>query len=173
MASKQQPSLYSKGYIVQLSSSAVVDVISRPKARFNLESGTSLNITELINNLHIRTIDLLVGTYHITQQCIYGWVPTRLFYQEKIDLVWGLDLYEIPKSQWVDSVDLWPTRIHVCTYLILTPSPYLKRDLLNYKSLDCYQNFVYGWVRDVMMKYIDGDKRIVLGKVNWYWASLL
>ena len=49
-------------------------------------------------------------------------------------------------------------------YLILTPSPYTENDLLNFKSLDCYQNFVKGWVREVLVKSVE-DKRIVIGKV--------
>jgi hypothetical protein len=55
-----------------------------------------------------------------------------------------------------------------CMYLIpsliLTPSPYTENDMLNYKSLDSYQNFVKGWVREVLVKDV-GDKRIVIGKV--------
>lgn len=45
-----------------------------------------------------------------------------------------------------DEVDLWPsiTHIHLGMYLLYTPSPYTGEDLLNYKSLDCYTNFIYG-----------------------------
>ena len=74
---------------------------------------------------------------------------SRKRYADKLELVNGIDPYEIRRSEWQDNVDLWPaiTHVHVCMYLILSPSPYTK-DLLNYKSLDCYQNFVQGWVRE-------------------------
>ena len=52
----------------------------------------------------------------------------------------------------MDDVDLWPVimYIHVGMYLVLTPSPYTNEDLLNYRSLvlDCYVNFVSGFVRE-------------------------
>ncbi len=50
-------------------------------------------------------------------------------------------------------------------YLLYTPSRYTGEDLLNYKSLDCYINFVSGWVREVLVKTFD-EKRVVLGKVR-------
>ena len=88
-------------------------------------------------------------------------------YTEKLKLVKGIDPYAITKKEWLDDVDLWPaiTHIHVCMYLMATPSPYTATDLLNYKSLDFYQNFVRGWVRQVLVKSVD-NKRIVIGKVR-------
>ena len=46
-------------------------------------------------------------------------------YAEKLELVDGIDLYEVAKSNWQDNVDLWPaiTQPQVCMYLILAPSP--------------------------------------------------
>ena len=70
-------------------------------------------------------------------------------YKEKLEVV-KLDPYEVKRADWEDDVELWPavTHVHVCMYLILTPSPYTDKDMLNYKSLDCYQNFTKGWVRN-------------------------
>ena len=88
-------------------------------------------------------------------------------YNEKLKLLDGIDPYEVDKKEWQDDLDLWPaiTHVHACMYLILSPSPYTENDILNYKSLDSYQNFVKGWVRQVLVKAI-ADKRIVIGKVS-------
>ena len=53
-------------------------------------------------------------------------------------------------------------------YLLVTPSPY-SGDLLNYKSLDYYQNFLSGWV-EVLVRSVTDDKgverRLVTAKVS-------
>ena len=69
---------------------------------------------------------------------------SRRRYKDKLELMDGIDPYEVSKNEWEDNVDLWPavTHVHVCMYLILTPSPYSESDMLNYMSLDSYQNFV-------------------------------
>ena len=66
-------------------------------------------------------------------------------------------------EEWEDDIDLWPavTHVHVCMYMILTPSPYTEND----KILDSYQNFVKGWLREVLVKPL-GSKKIIIGKVN-------
>ena len=89
-------------------------------------------------------------------------------YANKLELVNGIDPYEVKLPDWEDNIDLWPeiTHVHVCMYLILHPSPYTKEDLLNYKSLDFYRNFVEGWVRKVLVMPVD-TKRIVIGKVKF------
>ena len=71
------------------------------------------------------------------------------------------------RNELQDNVELWPalTHVHVCMYFILTLSPYIDKDLQKYKSLDCYQNVVNGWVRNVLVKEV-ADKWIVIGKVN-------
>ena len=50
-------------------------------------------------------------------------------YMDKLKLAEGADPYEVPKNEWKDDIDLWPaiTHVHVCVYLILTPSPILTR----------------------------------------------
>uniref|UniRef100_A0A1X7U938 Uncharacterized protein n=1 Tax=Amphimedon queenslandica TaxID=400682 RepID=A0A1X7U938_AMPQE len=49
-------------------------------------------------------------------------------------------------------------------YLAFSPSTYTGQDLLNYKSLECYQRFVAGWVRDVLVTEYGDDKKIMTGK---------
>lgn len=97
---------------------------------------------------------------------------SRKRYSDKIKLADGIDPYAVKKNEWQDDVDLWPgiSHVRVCMYLILTPSPYSEKDMLNYKSLDSYQNFTKGWVRQVLVKAI-GNKQIVIGKVGDHRAS--
>lgn len=87
-------------------------------------------------------------------------------YLDKIGIIGGLDPYETVRSEWQDDVDLWPavTCVNIGMYLLLTPSPYTSEELKNYKSLDCYINFLSGWVREILVKTVD-DNRIIIAKV--------
>ena len=66
----------------------------------------------------------------------------------------GFDPYESAKSEWQDDVGFCPsiTHIHLGMYLLYSPSSYTEEELLNYKSLDCYDNFIIsGWVIKVLV----------------------
>ena len=67
-------------------------------------------------------------------------------YLKKTKDVNGEDPYEIPWNEWIDDVDSWlnMTYIHVGMYLLFSKSPYTEDQLMNYKSLDCCQNFANG-----------------------------
>ncbi|PFX18379.1 hypothetical protein AWC38_SpisGene17251 [Stylophora pistillata] len=88
-------------------------------------------------------------------------------YGSKLELIEGTDPYEIPKKEWKDDVELWPsvTYIDVGMYLLFSKSPYTEEELKNYKSLKCYQNFFNGWVREVLVKDF-GERRLLIAKVN-------
>lgn len=88
-------------------------------------------------------------------------------YLAKLSYVNGQDPYEIPRSEWIDDVDKWPsvTYIHVGMYLLFKQSSYTKEELMNYKSLKCYKNFENGWVREVLCKEF-GENRLVIAKVR-------
>ena len=88
-------------------------------------------------------------------------------YAAKLNDINGQDPYEIPRNEWLDDFDSWPnvTYIHVGMYLLFSASPYTKDQLMNYKSLDCYQNFANGWVREVYSKKF-GENRLLIGKVK-------
>ena len=75
-------------------------------------------------------------------------------YLGKVKSIEGQDPYEISRKEWIDDVDCLPevTYINVGMYLLFAASPYTQEQLMNYKSLDCYQNFANGWVREVLCK---------------------
>ena len=87
-------------------------------------------------------------------------------YREKLTLIKSLDPYEIPKNEWLDDTEKWPSvsYIDVGMYLLFSESPYTKDQLLNYKSLDSYERFANGWVREVLVKEF-AEKRLTIAKV--------
>ena len=64
----------------------------------------------------------------------------------------GDDPYKIPKGNFSNSHDVLPavTYPDIYNYLVASPSPYSKEDLKAYKSLEAYNQFVCGWVRDIV-----------------------
>ena len=50
-------------------------------------------------------------------------------------------------------------------YLLVTPSPYSGDDLVNYKSMDCYINFLSGWVREILVRAPSNNLRVIIAKV--------
>ena len=81
-----------------------------------------------------------------------------------------VDLYGAPfVSKLVKRVHLWPsiTYVNLGMYLLVTPSPYSGEDLMNYKSLDCYKKFLYGWVREDLSQMMRAcmEKGVVTAKV--------
>ena len=92
--------------------------------------------------------------------------PIRLFWRSTKDIN-GQDPYEIPKNEWLHDLDSWPsvTYIHIGMYLLFNASPYTQEQLMNYKSLDCYQNCAIGWVREVFSEKF-GENRLLIAKVR-------
>ena len=74
----------------------------------------------------------------------------------------GLDSYELPLREWQDDVDKWleTSFIGVTVYLLFSPSPFTQGEIKNYKSLECYQRFIAGWVREILVLDV-GDKRVL------------
>ena len=89
-------------------------------------------------------------------------------YRDKLEMINGMDPYETTRNEWLDDVDLWPsiTSVNIAMYLLINPSPYTGNDLLNYKSMDCYNNFLSGWVREILVKVVSTDLRLVIAKVS-------
>ena len=74
---------------------------------------------------------------------------SRQRYQQKIDLIGGLDPYEVSRTQLTDDATYFPavTYIDVVNYLINTKSAYSFEELKAYKSLEAFnQVTVVGFV---------------------------
>ena len=69
-------------------------------------------------------------------------------YLAKLSVIGGQDPYEIPS--WSEDPQILPkiTYPDIVNYLIFSPSPYTMDDLKSYKSLEAYNYFVSGWVRE-------------------------
>ena len=89
----------------------------------------------------------------------------------KLHVVVGLGPYETEKKEWEDNVDLWSsiTYVNLGMNSLVTPSPYSGEDLINYKSLDFYKNFLFGWVSEVLVRSVRDDqgveKKVITAKV--------
>ena len=64
-------------------------------------------------------------------------------------------------------MDKWPeTSLNdVTVYLLFSPSPFTQEEIKNYNSLECYQRFIAGWVREILVLDV-GDKRVLIAKVR-------
>ena len=87
-------------------------------------------------------------------------------YEAKLSIVGGLYPYE-EKLCWSQNVDILPSVTYpdIVNYLLFTPSPYSADDLKAYKSLEAYNQFVCGWVRD-KTGIVHGEHVIVMAKVS-------
>ena len=88
-------------------------------------------------------------------------------YFEKLKLIDNRDPYEIPKKEWTNKVDLWPEIEYpdIVNYLVNTQSTYTLKDMKAYKSLESYNQFVCGWVKEVG-QITFGDKCLMSARVR-------
>lgn len=85
---------------------------------------------------------------------------------KKKTAVIGVDPYEINKSDMTDRHESLPgiTYIDIVNYLINKKSAYTMEELKAVKSLDAYNQFVNGWVKDVMSMSVN-NRVLVTGRV--------
>lgn len=81
----------------------------------------------------------------------------RQRYLEKINLIGGIDPYNLTKSQMNTEAKCLPaiSYIDIMNYLVNANSAYSMEDLKAYMSLEAYNLFVCGWVRDVMSMKVE------------------
>ena len=88
-------------------------------------------------------------------------------YLEKLSVIGKQDPYTIPSSRYSADPDLLPpvTYPDIYNYLVNGPSPYTSDDLKCFKGLDAYNQFVNGWVRDVVATIIN-ELHVVTARVR-------
>lgn len=90
-------------------------------------------------------------------------------YRDKLKLIDGIDPYGIRKCDWRADPEGLPDVSYpdIVNYLVHTQSAYTLQDLKAYKSLESYNQFVCGWVKDVGHCSTFTTKNVVLtAKVN-------
>lgn len=88
-------------------------------------------------------------------------------YKEKIALVDDIDPYATNKKTWSTAVADYPTITYpdIVNYLLLTKSAYTNDELKNFKSLEAYNQFLSGWVKDISLVHASKKNIIVHARV--------
>lgn len=89
-------------------------------------------------------------------------------YRDKLALIEGLDPYTVPSEAIVHDVEALPKITHrdIFNYLIFSPSPFTIDDMKDCQSLEAYNVFFRGWVRDVGVTQIKEDTCVVRALVG-------
>ena len=97
-------------------------------------------------------------------------------YIEKISVIGGQDPFGLKKEEWSQDPDVFPplTYFDMVNYLVYGSNPlYKDNEFKNYKSLDAYDRFTSGWVRNVETYVhhcdVEGSSMqfyVIRGKVN-------
>ena len=93
---------------------------------------------------------------------------TRKCYIEKLNVVGGVDPYTVDKHDWRDDVDLFPavTYVDLLIYLMHNPSLYTFESFRAYKSLEAFNYFLSGRVKELKVTEMKNDYCLVLSRVS-------
>ena len=89
-------------------------------------------------------------------------------YQDKLALIEGLDPYTVPNEAILHDIEALPKITHrdIFDYLLFSPSRFTIDDMKDCQSLEAYNAFFRGWVRDVGVIQIKEDTCVVRAMVG-------
>ena len=92
----------------------------------------------------------------------------RSRYIEKTKFCDGIDPYRLKKSDFSYNHDDFPliTFPDISNYLVLSTSFYTTQQMKAFKSMEDYNFFVSGWVKDVGSKNLNDGSRLVYARVS-------
>ncbi len=92
----------------------------------------------------------------------------RSRYIQKTKLCDGIDPYCLKKSDFCYNHDDFPcvTFPDISNYLVLSTSFYTTQQMKAFKSMEAYNFFVSGWVKDVGFKILKDGSRLVYARVS-------
>jgi hypothetical protein len=87
---------------------------------------------------------------------------------EKIKFCDGIDPYRLKKSDFSYNHDDFPfiTFPDISNYLVLSMSFYTTQQMKAFKSMEAYNFFVSGWVKDVGSKNLNDGSHLVYARVS-------
>lgn len=90
-------------------------------------------------------------------------------YSVKISKIDNVDPYTLKKSDFVYEQDFYPkiTYPDIVNYLLFAPTPVTSEEMKNYKSLESYNQFLCGWVKEIGIRLYQSDSIcLVYGRVR-------
>lgn len=92
----------------------------------------------------------------------------RKRYLQKIALCEGIDPYKVDPKDMSRKYEDLPNicYMNLFNYFVLTSSYYSNEEMSAFKSLEAYKQFASGFVKNVLVKRIPNDKRIIVATVN-------
>ena len=89
-------------------------------------------------------------------------------YKEKIEACRGIDPFELVESECSDDVKLWPkiTEVDRIDYFVYQTEFVTKKSMKCFKSLEAHNFFTSDFVFRSLVKELDPDLVLVLGKVS-------
>ena len=99
-------------------------------------------------------------------QCLSSESKKR--YLAKISKIENVDPYCLKKENLNSDTECFPKISYpdIVNYLLFAPSPVTAEELKCYKSMEAYNYFLCGWVKEITVKIFKDESCLILGRVS-------